>query len=245
MVIYLRCLTNLNISIMSQKNICFIPLRRGSKSIAKKNWKVLYGKPLFCWILDSVLESGISDEIWIATDSPEIKDIAREKYNGRVSIFDRSTKNAQDTSVTLDVVLEFLTEYNSKENRDYMILLQATSPFTSVSELKALSAMISENKYDSIIACCRLRKFRWDESGFPLDYSLDQKPPRTQDYKGFLVASGSFYVSRIADILKSGQLLSGEIGIFEVNPKAGIDIDDEFDWKMAETYLQLCNGIIT
>ena len=229
---------------MTQKNICFIPLRRGSKSIKNKNWKNMCGKPLFCWILDTVLESGISDEIWIATDSPEVKEIVNERYDERVYVFDRCEQNARDESPTIDVILEFLKQYESADQRDYFILLQAPSPFTSVGELKALSAMLEQDLYDSVVSCLRLRKFRWDEAGFPLDYSLDNKPQR-QEYKGFLIESGSFYVSRIAEIIRTGKLISGKIGLIEVDPVAIIDIDEESDWKMAESYLMLCNGIIT
>ena len=230
---------------MTQKNVCFIPVRRGSKGIVHKNWKILYGKPLFCWVLDTVIESGISEEIWIATDAPEIKDIVKERYGDGVYIFDRNEQNAQDTSITLDVILEFLTQYACVEKRDYLITLQATSPFTSVGELHALHALLNQNTYDAIVACYRLRKFRWDETGFPLDYSLEQKKLRRQDYKGFLVEAGSFYASRMADIVRTKQFISGKIGLLEINANASIDIDEEFDWKMAETYMNLCNGIIT
>ncbi len=226
---------------MIPKNICFIPLRRGSKAIINKNWKILYGKPLFCWILDTILESGISDEIWIATDASEIRKIISEKYDHRVHIFDRSAQNAQDDSPTIDVILEFLTQCTSIEKNNYFILLQAPSPFTSIGELQALSAMLSQNIYDSIIACCRLRKFRWDESGFPLDYSIEKKPQR-QEYKGFLIEAGSFYASTVEKILETKQMMSGKVGLLEVDPIAVIDIDEESDWKMAEAYLHLCNG---
>lgn len=39
------------------KTICFIPVRKGSKGIPGKNLKELGGKPLVCWIIDSVLSS--------------------------------------------------------------------------------------------------------------------------------------------------------------------------------------------
>ncbi len=226
-----------------KRNVCFIPVRRGSKSIVNKNWKILYGKPLFCWILDTIIESGIGDEIWIATDAPEIKEIVNANYTNGVRIFDRSFQNAQDKSVTIDVILEFLTQYQPIDQHDYLITLQATSPFTTVGELLALDNMLKQDAFDSVVACCRLKKFRWSPEGIPLDYSIENKP-RRQDYEGFLVETGSFFASKISGILKTRQMLSGKIGLFEVNPIANIDIDEEIDWKMAEAYLQLCKGII-
>ena len=218
------------------KNIVFIPLRKGSKSIRNKNFKKFFTQPLFCWCVDAVLESGIADEIWIGADSLQIERITKDRYGDKVSIYRRKKENAQDTSPTIDVVLEFLQtkNYHSKDN---FILVQATSPLTSVDEFRNLGERISFSRTDSSLACVRMKKFRWSEEGVPLDYSLEYKP-RRQEYEGFLVESGAFYASTVGRILQSGKLISGKIGIVELGGEAVIDIDEPVDWKMGEACLR-------
>lgn len=219
-----------------RRKICFIPLRKGSKGIPGKNIKFLCGKPLFCWVLDTLIQSGISDEIWIATDCIQVEEYINEYYEDKVSLFRRCEQNAADHSPTIDVVLEFLEKMKYSPS-DYLVLLQATSPFTTTSDLKKLFSILENGQCTSCISCHRLKKFRWDEEGIPLDYTFSSKP-RRQDYKGLLIETGSFYVSTIHAILKQRQLLSGKIEIIEVGAAGMIDIDEDEDWRLAEAYLK-------
>ncbi len=61
------------------KPIAIIPLRSGSKRIPNKNIKLLNGKPLGSYVLESALKSNIFKEIIVSTDKKEIYDTV---YNG-------------------------------------------------------------------------------------------------------------------------------------------------------------------
>lgn len=224
------------------RNIIFIPLRKGSKSIKNKNFKNFYTKPLFCWSLDAVIDSGIADEIWIATDSTKVEQIIGKLYfnNKKIKIYHRKKENAQDTSPSIDVVLEFL-DRNSFNTDDNFILVQATSPLTTSKDFRRLQDSIRYRQNDSCLACVRIKKFRWTEEGKPLDYDLESKP-RRQNYKGFLVESGAFYCSTVGSILESRKLISGKIGIIELTSEAIIDIDEPIDWKIGEAYLHFMHS---
>lgn len=229
------------------KNICVIPLRAGSKGIANKNVQLFHGKTLFKWCLDVIIESNIADEIWIASDCNLVKEIIKNEYP-TVFIFNRSVKNAQDQSPTIAVVLEFLLS-KAYHEEDNFILFQATSPLTSLDDIFKLTEMIKRNHFESIVACLRMKRFRWTDEGESLDYALNYKP-RRQDYSGFLVETGAFYMSKIGNILKSQQLLSGNVGVIEIDGQAIIDIDEPIDWAVGEAYAkylkeQKCKEIFT
>lgn len=214
------------------KIICFIPVRKNSKEIVGKNMKDLNGKPLISFILDTLIISNIADEIWVATDWDELKFYVENNYKNKVTIFDRNPLNASDESPSIDVVLEFLNKTNF-DLSDKFVLIQATSPFTTLNDFFELRNILRKNKYDSVVSCCRLKRFRWEESGISIDYNLKDKK-RRQDYNGFLVESGNYYASNIKNIKETRQLLSGKIFPIEVSSISSIEIDTEFDWIIAE-----------
>lgn len=218
------------------KTIAFIPVRKDSKGIPEKNLKKLGNKPLICWILDTLLESNIANSIWVATDWDEMEKFIHERYNHKVKVYRRSKESATDIASSVVVVREFLISHPFNDE-DQFILLQATSPFTSIKELKDLKSEIQNRKNDSFVACCRIKKFHWSENGTPLDYSFTSKP-RRQDYKGLLIESGAYYSSSVGNIQKYQQLLSGNIKVMEISLAGMIDIDEPKDWEIAECYIQ-------
>lgn len=60
------------------KILVVIPARIGSKSIPKKNIKLLNNKPLINYTIEYALESQLPNKIIVSTDSEEIAKIAKE-----------------------------------------------------------------------------------------------------------------------------------------------------------------------
>ena len=56
-------------------------MKANSERIPGKNMRLLCGRPLFHWILESLNESGVIDEIIINTDSEEIANNATSCFN--------------------------------------------------------------------------------------------------------------------------------------------------------------------
>lgn len=194
--------------------------------------KILGGRPLVSWILDSIIQSGVNKNVWVATDSDKVERYIQEAYP-HVGIYRRCSANSTDVSPIIDLVLEFLNFINTKPENN-LVLAQATSPFTPKEDFQILLNEMSREDVDSYVSCVRLKKFLWSEYGHPLTFELAKKP-RRQDYKGILVESGSFYASRVGSIIESGQLLSGKIKVIESNAKYNIEIDEPADWILAES----------
>jgi len=60
------------------KLTALVPMKGNSERVANKNTKILNGKPLCHWILESISKSKYIDEVIINTDSPEIKEIVSD-----------------------------------------------------------------------------------------------------------------------------------------------------------------------
>lgn len=109
------------------KILSIIPARGGSKSIPRKNLKLLGGKPLIAWGIETALKSNI-DRVLVTTDDEEIASVAK-KYGAEVP-FLRPAELSGDTT-GMEPVLKHAIEW-LKQNENYtpdgVALLQSTCP---------------------------------------------------------------------------------------------------------------------
>lgn len=213
-------------------NIAFIPVRCGSKSITFKNIKEFCGKPLVYWNLEALEKSNNIDEIFVATDCEEIKDIVNSFGFSKVKVYDRDEENASDTASTESVMLEFINKQNFKDS-DLFFLVQATSPLTQTKDFdKALETLKNENA-DSLLTCIRTKRFFWDKNAKAINYDFINRP-RRQDFDGLFMENGAFYINSVGNIKKDKNRLSGKIAIYEMEEFTAVEIDEEDDWLIAE-----------
>ena len=69
-----------------------LPMKEHSERIPNKNYKRLFGKPLFFYILDTLRETEIFDATIINTDSSTISALASARYGQWVKIIKRPEK---------------------------------------------------------------------------------------------------------------------------------------------------------
>jgi YrbI family 3-deoxy-D-manno-octulosonate 8-phosphate phosphatase len=217
-------------------NIAFIPVRCGSKSIPFKNIKEFCGKPLVYWNLEALQTSLNIDEVYVATDCKEIKNIVNGFGFTKVKVYDRDAQNAGDIASTESVMLEFI-EKNSFKDNDLFLLVQATSPLTQTKDFDEALAKLEEESADSLLTCVRTKRFYWNEDSIPLNYDYKNRP-RRQDFDGMLMENGAFYINSISNIKQSQNRLSGKISIYEMEEYTSVEIDEEDDWIIKEQLMK-------
>ena len=218
------------------KKIAFIPVRGGSKSIPLKNIKPFCGKPLVCWNIEALERCPEVDEIIVATDSDDIwRTVGTQHYN-KTELYRRSAENACDTASTESVMLEYI-KYAQLPMDDIFMLVQATSPLTQTEHFTEAFQMYANGEYDSILTCVRNYRFFWNEDGTSMNYDYRNRP-RRQNFNGMLMENGAFYINTVENILKSGNRLSGRIGIYEMPEYTAAEIDEPDDWIVLESLMQ-------
>lgn len=213
------------------KKIALIPLRGGSKGIANKNLKVFINQSLCDFVINSALSCDDIDEVWISTEAPEIKSHLRNRFK-EVNVFDRDPIYASDTATTESVISEFLSSFQSTESVT-VVLLQATSPFTSKEMIsEALQKFVSK-KYDSLLSVVPFKRFLWNAKGIPLNYD-PQKRPRRQDFEPSFMENGAIYIFQSKQFMQEGNRIFGNVGLYEMPEYTAIEIDELSDWTIAE-----------
>lgn len=214
------------------KTVAFIPARGGSKSIKEKNIMQLGGKPLVYWTVLACVNSKSIEKVFVSTDSDKIKKTVESFGFEGVEVISRSPETASDTATSESALVEFCENYKFEK----VIFLQATSPLTKSGDLDGALEKLNKDGADSLISAVKNYQFLWGVDGKPLNYD-PQNRPRRQDWDGYYIENGAFYISYRENILKSQCRVSGKISFWEMSSKTIFEIDEPADWKVIEKFL--------
>jgi YrbI family 3-deoxy-D-manno-octulosonate 8-phosphate phosphatase len=219
------------------KNVALIPLRGGSKGIPRKNLKALAGKPLFQWTLEAALQTQTIDWIYVSTDDSEIRNAVDSLSFDRVTVVDRSPETATDNASSESVLLEFAKQH-AFEN---LILIQATSPLLTSDDLHAGIQVFEESDADSLLSVVSQKRFLWKRIPGGTVQAINYDPmdrPRRQQFDGFLVENGAFYVSKKKGLVEYQNRLFGRIAMYQMPGETYFEIDEPCDWQILELLIE-------
>lgn len=212
--------------------IAFIPVRGGSKSIPRKNILDFNGRPLLFWTALAAEQTPEIERLVIATEDPEIVQIAIGFQFSKLEIYHRSEINAADTASTESVMLEYLKSSNIDPS-DRFILIQATNPFLTHQDLSMGIEKMNAMPQGSVISCATFKRFLWNRNGQALNYDY-QNRPRRQDFEGTLIENGAFYINTVGNILSGKNRLTEPVQVTEMREFTYVEIDEPEDWMICE-----------
>jgi N-acylneuraminate cytidylyltransferase len=226
-----------------------IPARGGSKSIPRKNIKLLAGKPLIAYSILEAAKSRYLDRIVVTTEDGEIARVA-EQYGADIP-FIRPMELALDETTDLPVFqhcLEWLKQYQTYRP-DLIVHLRPTSPLRTAGHIdQAVQLLMEHSEADSVRSVCRAGQHplkMWavqDEwltpyvpaTVFGIEEAHNQ--PRQLLPKAY-VQNGAVDVVR-ASVIEAGSMSGRRIVAFEMDELNSVNIDSPVDWLIAENLLQ-------
>ncbi len=222
-------------------NVAFIPVRGGSKSIPLKNIKPICSKPLVYWTVKAAVQCESIDIVYIATDSDIIRETVSSFGFDKAIVIDRSAETASDTASTESAMLEFAENYEF----DNIVLIQATSPLLTSEDLDRGFEIFNDPDTDSVISVVKQYRFNWkindDGSVTPTNYNFYHRP-RRQEFDGYLVENGAFYITNKSDLLTSKNRISKTVKPCIMNEDTFFEIDEPSDWVIIEALMKK-NGL--
>lgn len=200
------------------------PARGGSKGIPRKNIKIIAGKPLLAWTIEVAKKSKLLSKYVVSTENDEIASVAR-KYGAEVLL--RPPEIATDEASTLSV-LQHAVE---KIPCDTVVSIQATSPIRKPGLIDECIQEFIDNDYDSLATgfMCKYIEYGKDVEYFG-------KELRRQDIQGFFYDDGNVYIIK-TDLIRKGDRYGKKIGRKIISKWENVEIDDEFDFWLAERIL--------
>lgn len=218
-------------------NVAFIPVRGGSKSIPLKNIKRIAGYPLVYWVIKAAVECDKIHQVYVSTDSDQIKQVVNTFGFNKVHVINRSPETASDTATTESAMLEFANNYTF----DNIALIQATSPLLTSDDLLGGFSILELEKVDSVLSVVEQKRFLWNIddtlNASSINYNIYSRP-RRQDFSGYFVENGAFYLTSRQALISSQNRISGNIRAYKMNEQTYFEIDEIDDWVIVEQLLK-------
>jgi len=230
-----------------KKILALIPARGGSKRLPNKNILKLSNKPLIGWTIEAAKKSKYIDQIFISTDSPEIKDVA-ESFDCNVPYL-RSKSLSTDSSTTLDVAIDVIHKFRKDQVFfDYLILLQPTSPLRKESHIDEAIEVFFEKKANSIISVSLAEHSSYWVNTIPKDGSMTNflrkefQNKRRQDLPKEYRLNGAIYLISIESLIHEKSFFTKEKSYaYIMEFENSIDIDSVYDFELAQIILKSQN----
>lgn len=223
------------------KYLVVIPARGGSKGIPHKNIKPLGGKPLIYYSIDIARQFTTDENICVTTDDPEIISVVEQ--HGLKVPFVRPAELATDTCGSSEVIQHAYQFFAAKGIQyDAIVLLQPTSPFRKVEFIKEAVALYDES-IDMVTsvrpAACNpyYDVFEENSKGLLQISKGDGTIARRQEAPEVWQQNGSIYVINPKSLIEKGMGGFTKIKKYAMPELYSVDIDNPFDWKVAELVL--------
>lgn len=225
-------------------NFAFIFARGGSKGLPGKNIKMLSGKPLLHYSIDIAKAAPSVSQVFVSTDDESIKQSA---LDAGVVVIDRPTELSGDQSpewLAWRHAVEWVTERYGKF--DNFVSLPATSPLREIIDVEDAIAKKTAGQSDICIAVTPSNRSPYfnmvkiANSGYAeLVIAPAGEVARRQDSPEVFDITTVVYVLNPDFIMKNYGLFSGRVSTITVPKERAVDIDDIYDFYMAETLITL------
>ena len=219
-----------------------IPARGGSKGVPRKNIRLVCGKPLIAYTIETALAAKhLFHRVIVSTDDLEIAEISRSW--GADVPFLRPADLANDKAPMIPVVQHAVrfAEQDEKIRFDWVCLLQPTEPFRSVADIEGALSVATWSDCDSVISVVQVFSvhpmlMKRIDAGRLVPYSVEEKEgTRRQDYSpAAYMRNGAIYLTRRDVLMNRNSIWGDVIRPYIMPPERSAGIDSELDFKLVE-----------
>lgn len=212
--------------------VALLPMKANSERVRGKNFRDFCGKPLFRWILDTLLSV---PEIYLVVINTDARGILAENGltdSDRVLIRDRKPEICGDL-VSMNKVL---ADDVGNVEADLYLMTHTTNPLLSANTLRgaiaAFRAARAEGRADSLFTVDKIQTRFYRADGSAVNHDPDNLI-RTQDLEPWFEENSNLYLFT-RDSFAATQARIGKKPMLYESPRfESIDIDDQEDWEFA------------
>ena len=208
-----------------------VPIKKESQRVPNKNFKMINGKPLFFWIISSLNASNYIDEIVINCDESFVEEKMLEYFDFLKFVY--RPKNLIGNEISMNKIIEYTIPYCKN---DSIIQTHTTNPLLSVDTINDVIEKHLQSKSD-YFSVTSLQERLYDQKGNPINHNISELI-QTQDLETLYIENSGFYVFTKENFKKNDGRVSSNSTFYETTFPENIDIDNEYDFQIADLVLK-------
>jgi CMP-N-acetylneuraminic acid synthetase len=151
------------------KVVLHIPAREGSKRIPRKNLRKMNDSPMISYVIKESLESKITKEVYVNTDSSEIISYVEKNFS-TCKIYKRPAFLATDDSSSEDFNLDIMNNLGA----DTLVMINPVCPLIKSSDINNAFKKYRESDCDTLISCSSTKMQTFCEDN-PVNINLNEQ----------------------------------------------------------------------
>lgn len=216
------------------KIVALLPMKANSERVKGKNFKDFCGKPLFRWVLDTLLSVDRIDKVIINTDARHILAENGLVDSDRVIIRDRPEAICGDMVSMNKVINDDVENIDS----DIYLMTHTTNPLLKkVSVEAAIYQYMANPECDSLFTVNKVQTRFYDQQVQAINHDPDNLI-RTQDLEPWYEENSNLYLFTQESFRKTRTRIGAKPMMLETEMFESTDIDTPADWELAEVLVE-------
>lgn len=213
----------------------FVPMRHHSVRVAEKNFRLMNGKPLYHYIMETLLAVPEIDQVVVDTDSPVVIEGLAKDFPTVKTLLRPEHLRADDVPMN-----EILMYDTAQIKADWYLQTHSTNPLLKASTVSAALQALQTGSYmyDSLFSVTEVKKRYWDQLGRPINHNQNILL-RTQDLPPIYEENSCLYVFTREVLEKKHTRIGDRPMLFPIDPREAQDIDDMYEFKLTEMMMKM------
>jgi CMP-N-acetylneuraminic acid synthetase len=217
--------------------VALLPMKANSERVKGKNFRDFGGKPLFKWVLDTLLSVAEIDLIVINTDARHILAEYGLIDNERILIRDRHEEICGDL-ISMNLIIK---DDIKNIDADIYLMTHTTNPFLSRHSVQAaiekFQITVKAGGTDSLFTVNKVQDRFYDVDVQPINHD-PANLIRTQDLDPWYQENSNLYLFSKDSFFKTDARIGANPTMLVTAPYESTDIDTPDDWELGEVMVE-------
>jgi CMP-N-acetylneuraminic acid synthetase len=216
-----------------QRLVALLPMKARSERVPSKNFRSFAGRPLYRWILDTLLSLEEIDLVLINSDARDILEKSGLTENDRLQLRDRKPELRGDM-VSMNLIL---ADDITAVPADTYLMTHTTNPLLGQKTIrKAITQFrdgVANGTADSLFTVTKRQTRFYRADGSAVNHDPNNLL-RTQDLEPWFEENSNLYLFTGNSFAATNARIGAKPLLFETTKIESSDIDDQEDWDIAE-----------
>lgn len=215
--------------------VAVVPVKSKSERVESKNFREFHeGNSLFDLLIKKLLKSSQFDKIYVSSNEISIKSKIEDLG---CTFIERDHYYCNNKTPWSDVIAH-IADSIPEEDDTSIAWCHTTSPLFEEYDEAIKVYKSSLNDYDGLITVSDLSQFIVSEKRQPINYSWGPWHRYSQHLEKLYSITYALFIAKKIEMVRNRYVISKNPYFYKVSPYQAIDIDSNFDFKLAQLLMQ-------